>query len=126
MDDKTRSKLLREMYPKSIPRPKQIPSLGELSQESIDVLDALTDGQPTDELGEVTHQAKVIILALQDELKIAQDVILSLKDSLDTAESTFADTCDCGECDACEKAEGYRANVKAAEQALERIKLTRV
>lgn len=126
MKSKSKSKLLREMYPKSIPKSKgKIPSLGELVNESVNVLDALTDGHHSSGLGEITHTAKELIIALQNELHAAKNIIVSLKDELDEAESTYAENCDCGECGACNQAEGFREQVKIAEEAIERLKLTK-
>ena len=83
--------LAREMYPKELDQnptyawtPKhtsQPPALGRLVEEITGALDGLADEQ-MDGLGDIVHGAKVLILALQNELKIAQEVIVSLKDDV--------------------------------------------
>ena len=137
MSDKTdvTSELVRTMYPKALDKyptfvsyRDEMPTIGEIAAATKINLDGLCADQPR--LGSITHEAKVLIQALQNELKIAEEMIVSLKTDLDAAESTFAETCDCDDqisrCGACEQGDRLRLAVKSAEQSIERIKLTRV
>lgn len=99
------------------------PTLSDLSTDISDSLRAFGDNK-RDATGFLCHAGRVVIEALQAELKRTKAVISNLRRDVSYAEAAFAEACDCGQCGPCKKSKLFRKHVDAGKLAMKRIDLT--